>query len=1026
MAGLTIGVLSTSFGGRYFGGVMGGIARATAAGGGRLVAIQTLDSGTAHKDLHDPPDFADPVAWDHISAFVIILNAVNADYLRALERAGKPFIMISEDLHGYPCPVVLPDNLGGVREAVRHLLGHGHRRIAFAGHPAQRDLLERYQGYQEELRAHGIEPDPSLFFDTGDNQFSGGRRAARAMIEAGLPSTAVVAGNDLNAIGLMEALQAGGFELPRDQAVIGFDDMAGAAYLNPSLSSVRQSLEGIGAYAVQLVLAHLAGQELPAGYVRVPTSLVTRESCGCPDTLSLGKVDGGGMPIEELAARLWVPLAGETPELGIDAAVLSRAVSVVDDSVAAAARGDAPLDVATVRDAMIGLYAQQPDPERLIEIMRCVRAYGTGVAASLSTSDPEAAGRVHHRVHELVHALGQAQARSQFYAGDHSQSTLYTQYMVSMNLLRSHERDPRTLDWVAGTQARGGCLGLWWSPDADADADTCRTAPDPLAGDTDGARLRITSIFDREHGQSPIPVAPVSVRRFPPAEVLRLADLTADDVVYVSPMRVDGRDRGMLSIVGPLEAAVLTGREMVNQWSALLTIALGHEAVVKSLRTQEERLRHDALYDRLTGLANRTLFLERLGEAMRRSRRRPDYRFAVLLLDLDRFKVINDSLGHRAGDRLLVQVAGRILQNMRDTDVAARFGGDEFAVLLDDIGDTGSPDAVAKRLHAALDEPFALDTDEVVVSSSIGIALGDTGYESPEDMVRDADTAMYSSKSSGTGSHVVFTTPMHAKAVDRLRTETDLRRALDQGEMEAHYQPIVRLSPEYTAGFESLIRWRHPTRGLVGPGEFLPIAEDTGLIIPIGRWILQESCRQLREWQISGAADETIHMSVNVSNRQFWHGRLIEDVWDCLRTTGLRPQQLVLEITEGVIMHDVKTARHMLADLRELGVRLHIDDFGTGYSSLEALQHLSIDALKIDRSFVTPLGTDSRSGELARTIILMGANLGLSVVAEGIETPSQRDYLREAGCTYGQGYWFSRPVPAAEAELLIRLPAAVP
>jgi EAL domain-containing protein (putative c-di-GMP-specific phosphodiesterase class I) len=284
---------------------------------------------------------------------------------------------------------------------------------------------------------------------------------------------------------------------------------------------------------------------------------------------------------------------------------------------------------------------------------------------------------------------------------------------------------------------------------------------------------------------------------------------------------------------------------------------------------------------------------------------------------------------------------------------------------------------------------------------------------------------MYSSKARGKGAHVVFNTSMHAKAVDRLRTEAELRRALELGEFEVHYQPIVQLQTGQVAGFEALLRWRHPVRGSVSPGDFLDIAEESGLIVPIGRWVLQEACRQLREWQNAGVVPDRTQVSVNVSNRQFWHGRLLEDVVDCLVATNLEPRSLVVEMTEGVIMHDVKLARRMLAELRELGVELHIDDFGTGYSSLGALHQLSIDALKIDRSFVTPLGTDPRSGELARTIVLMGANLGLAVIAEGIETVEQRDYLRDAGCPYGQGYWFSRPVPAAEVPALVRATHAV-
>jgi EAL domain-containing protein (putative c-di-GMP-specific phosphodiesterase class I) len=276
---------------------------------------------------------------------------------------------------------------------------------------------------------------------------------------------------------------------------------------------------------------------------------------------------------------------------------------------------------------------------------------------------------------------------------------------------------------------------------------------------------------------------------------------------------------------------------------------------------------------------------------------------------------------------------------------------------------------------------------------------------------------MYAAKVREKGTHAVFDVAMHAKAVSRLRTEGDLRRALDLDEFELHYQPVVRLDTGRISGVEELIRWRHPSRGLVSPDDFLPIAEESGLMLPIGRWVLQESCRQLRRWQVAGLVEDGFRVAVNISDRQFWRGRLIDDVVDCLRSNDLRPDSLIMEITEGVIMHDVKLARQMLNEFHELGVDLHIDDFGTGHSSLEALCHLPIDALKIDKSFVAPLGTDRRSTELVRTIVLMGVNLGMELVAEGIETREQWTRLRRTQCTYGQGYLFSRPLPADELDL---------
>jgi EAL domain-containing protein (putative c-di-GMP-specific phosphodiesterase class I) len=305
-----------------------------------------------------------------------------------------------------------------------------------------------------------------------------------------------------------------------------------------------------------------------------------------------------------------------------------------------------------------------------------------------------------------------------------------------------------------------------------------------------------------------------------------------------------------------------------------------------------------------------------------------------------------------------------------------------------------------------------------VVTASIGITLSSVGYAEAEDLVRDADIAMYWSKSQRKGSHALFDVSMHTKAVVRLQIETELRHAIERGELEVHYQPIVQLATGRTRAFETLIRWRHPVRGLLLPEDFLAVAEETGLVIPMGRWIIEDSSRQLAEWQRTLGRDD-LRVSINVSNRQFWQGGLVDDVEESLRRAGLHPRSLAFEITEGVIMNNVVLARKMLEDLHDIGCELHIDDFGTGYSSLEALHRLPIDALKIDRSFVARLGVDAKSNALVHTIVLMGGNLGMQLIAESVETEAQRDHLLRLGCAYGQGHLFSEPVPAAEAVRLI-------
>ncbi len=446
----------------------------------------------------------------------------------------------------------------------------------------------------------------------------------------------------------------------------------------------------------------------------------------------------------------------------------------------------------------------------------------------------------------------------------------------------------------------------------------------------------------------------------------------------------------------------------------------GSQSDVTHRKLAEEQLAHRAFYDPLTNLPNRALFIDRLRHAMRRAQRRKDYQFAVLFLDVDRFKTINDSLGHMAGDRLLVMVARRLELSLRPGDSVARLGGDEFTVLLEDVRDDTDSTRVADRIQRELAAPFNINGQELFTSASIGIARSSTGYENPEDILRDADTAMYRAKAGGRARHAMFDTAMHERAVALLTLEADLRRAIEREELFVHYQPIVSLESGRITGVEALARWTHPQRGSIRPSEFIPIAEETGLIVPIGRWVLTEACRQLAAWraEFDVAGDFALH--VNLSGRQFSQQDLVGQIRDALTETKLEPADLRLEITESVVMERPELARSMLLQLRDFGVRLSIDDFGTGYSSLAYLQRFPIDALKIDRSFVSGMGAQGENSKIARTIIDIGHNLGLVVIAEGVETREQLTQLRELQCESAQGYLFSKPVDAATARELLR------
>jgi diguanylate cyclase (GGDEF)-like protein/PAS domain S-box-containing protein len=433
----------------------------------------------------------------------------------------------------------------------------------------------------------------------------------------------------------------------------------------------------------------------------------------------------------------------------------------------------------------------------------------------------------------------------------------------------------------------------------------------------------------------------------------------------------------------------------------------------------EERLMHDAFHDALTGLPNRALFIDHLKLSIARTQRTTNQMFAVLFLDLDRFKIINDSLGHMIGDQLLVGIARRLETCLRPGDTVARVGGDEFTILLEDLLDEAEAVTVAERVQKELCVPFMLSGREVFTTVSIGIAASSIGYENPEDILRDADTAMYRAKSLGKARHEVFDKAMHAVAMNLLHLETDLRRALDRQEFFIQYQPLVALDDFRLRGFEALVRWQHPERGLISPMDFIPVAEDTGQILAIGQWALHEACRQMRRWQKRYPSDPPLSISVNLSGRQFTQPNLIEQVRDILADTKLDPRSLKLEITESVVMENIDTATEMLRQLRALGVQLSIDDFGTGYSSLSYLHRFPIDTLKIDRSFVMQMVDNNENIEIVRTIVMLAQNLGMDVVAEGVETKEQLALLRKLGCENGQGYFFSRPVSVGGAEKII-------
>lgn len=423
----------------------------------------------------------------------------------------------------------------------------------------------------------------------------------------------------------------------------------------------------------------------------------------------------------------------------------------------------------------------------------------------------------------------------------------------------------------------------------------------------------------------------------------------------------------------------------------------------------ERQLSYYALYDHLTDLPNRNLLTNHLNRALERYRRDHNRKFAVFFLDLDRFKYVNDSLGHESGDLLIIGIAQRLKACLRASDILARFGGDEFVILLEDVPNLLDASKVAERIQQSLKSPFHLGIHEVFTNVSIGIAFSEPSLNSSEDLLRNADIAMYKAKTSGKGKYELFNESLHTQVLNRLQLETDFNHSLDRKEFRVHYQPIVSLVDRQVVGFEALLRWQHPQRGCVAPGEFIALAEETGMIIRLGWWVLQEACCQLKEWQLL-LNNPYLTIAVNISQKQLSHPHLIDSLIQILQATGLEAHNLQLEITESLLMQDFLITMETLKQLKNLGFGLHLDDFGTGYSSLSYLHRLPIDVLKIDRSFVQAIDSEGNNSEIVEAILMMARSLGLKVIAEGIETQPQLAKLETLQCVYGQGYLFSRPL----------------
>jgi diguanylate cyclase (GGDEF)-like protein len=512
-------------------------------------------------------------------------------------------------------------------------------------------------------------------------------------------------------------------------------------------------------------------------------------------------------------------------------------------------------------------------------------------------------------------------------------------------------------------------------------------------------------------------MAGVAVRALQPINIFMFAIVVGFfAIVYMTYRRYVDDIKQTAAIAENAERA--RAEQAENHIAELQRHIAEQERISQALRESKERFRHAAFHDALTNLPNRNSFIEKLKFALEKHKQNPQYNFAVLFLDLNRFKTVNESLGHSIGNNLIQAVGKRLQELVKDEDLLARFGGDEFAIILTNV--KGSDDVVsfAQLVNYKFSYPFNISGREIFINTSIGVSFGSARYAEAEEVLRDADIAMYYAKDHNKN-YEIFNQTMHTRAVTLHQIETDLRYAVERNELCAFYQPIISLGTMELSGFESLIRWNHPQRGMIPPSEFIPVAEETGLIVPITYWMLEESCRQISHFQKLDPNHAPLFLSVNLSGKHFAHGDIVERIQEIIIKTQIAPQCLKLEITESAVMDNPEKAIAMLRRLKNLGVQLSIDDFGTGYSSLSYLHRFPIDTLKVDRSFVSMMEDGTENGEIVRTVIALAKALNLDVVAEGIETIHQLHQLRILGCEYGQGYLFSRPVALEEAEKIV-------
>lgn len=993
--------------GEYYGNIFTTLHSEAVKRESTLFTIQALAT------IENPTAFDYQIGTEVTDGWLLLTNPhsvlpSSTKFLEGIKSSGKPVITVGYKEDVIDCHAVVVDNRQAIKDAIFHLIKeHGHRRIGFIGGTEHVDLIERFEGYKEALHECGIPFDEELYVQTDDSLRVGGEYAAETLLKRGVDFTAVVAATDLNAMGLITRLQDKGYDVPGDIAVIGFDDIPASKTFNPPLTTIYQPIADLARVSIDLLYQQIAGEKLESGTTYIPTKFEGRASCGCAH-------ESEQMPLELMQEKLVQTEANVNH--------LIRSHNQFATNWASAARGEL-FDFSKMFTGMchwgcLAMWDTSNDHKHLV------------ITQSFS-KDGEPAPPVGLRIpieqfplETWLPKMGEDEfVRVQSIRSDREDLGFIVLVGPVDKLALISEVDVTRISCnISVTALVRDQLFNQVRSIADQLEIVSRTTNDGI-WDWD---LKSNTIHwsTRTHdminsiGETLTDEPDSLFRLIHPEDFFHMREEFKKHIEHGSPLKVEFRIQSKHT---DDELWLYAAGDSILDQNGNKVRIIGSLTNISGKKEAERQITHLAFHDFLTGLPNRQMLKDHFQKCIIEAKKH-NHMIGLMLIDLDRFKIINDTLGHHMGDKLLQEVANMLdklvqaqspaSKAVRHRALVARLGGDEFIVLLTGVKAVSQLQDVADQMIERFQKPFQVEHLELFTTASIGISVYPENGEDLNMLTQCADIAMYKAKENGKNRSEIYNESTNSLTFERLTMENELRKALEREEFELHYQPQIDLETNEIYGFEALVRWRNPEHGLIAPNDFIPLAEDSMLIIPIGQWVLQEACEQKKKWIEQGIPPTVV--SVNISASQLQQNDFVEMVKMVLEETELPSHCLCLEITETTAIMNWSNSINKLKELSELGIQIAIDDFGTGYSSLSMLKHLPITNVKIDSSFVRDMVINPDDAAIATAVISLARKLGLTVIAEGVETEDQRQLLMKERCHCIQGYIVSKPLPPHE------------